>query len=163
MRGDVYAYRTIHRLGWRVAANCVAHGELVVPQSFPEGTANENNRPVIRIASMQPPPERIVIDTNQPTLIPPPTQFAEVASDERPLPPAQLYASATRRPTVIDVDKKRSKATKRRVNEFAPRQAPSSRTTAVVSGKAATTVPPTRLSFVNIMSGQIVRDLFNLH
>ena len=77
-----------------------------VPQSFPEGTANENNRPVIRIASMQQPPERIVIDTNQPTLIPPPTQFAEVASDERPLPPAQLYASATRRPTVIDVDKK---------------------------------------------------------
>jgi hypothetical protein len=112
---------------------------------------------------MQQPPERIVIDTNQPTLIPPPTQFAEVASDERPLPPAQLYASATRRPTVIDVDKKRSKATKRQVNEFAPRQAPSSRTTAVVSGKAATTVPPTRLSFANIMSGQIVRDLFNLH
>ena len=134
-----------------------------VPQSFPEGTANENNRPVIRIASMQQPPERIVIDTNQPTLIPPPTQFAEVASDERPLPPAQLYASATRRPTVIDVDKKRSKATKRQVNEFAPRQASSSRTTAVVSGKAATTVPPNRLSFANIMSGQIVRDLFNLH
>jgi hypothetical protein len=24
-------------------------------------------------------------------------------------------------------------------------------------------VPPTRLSFANIMSGQIVRDLFNLH
>jgi hypothetical protein len=24
-------------------------------------------------------------------------------------------------------------------------------------------VPPNRLSFANIMSGQIVRDLFNLH
>ena len=30
-------------------------------------------RPVIRIASIQQPPERIVIDTSQPTIVPPPT------------------------------------------------------------------------------------------
>jgi hypothetical protein len=32
----------------------------------------------------------------------------------------------------------------------------------VVSAAPATTVPPTRLSFANILSGQLVRDLFNL-
>ena len=134
----------------------------LLPQPLAEGTADETNRPVIRIASMQQPPERIVIDTSQPTIVPPPTRFADAVPDEPP-PPVQSYASAAPRPTVIDVDKKRPKAIKRRVNVVAAKQAPLSQTTAVVSAAPATPVPPTRLSFANIISGQIVRDLFNLH
>jgi hypothetical protein len=131
------------------------------PKSLAEGTGDEINRPVIRIASMQQPPERIVIDTSQPTIVPPPTLFADATPDEPP-PPVQSYASIIPRTTITGGEKKRSKAIKRQMNEVA-KQAPSSRTTAVASGPSATTIPPTRLSFANIISGQIVRDLFNLH
>ena len=133
-----------------------------LPQSLAEGTAEEANRPVIRIASMQQSPERIVIDTSQPTIVPPPTLFADAVPDEPP-PPVQSYTSAAPRPKVIDVDKKRSKALKRQPNDVAAKPAPLSRTTVVVSAAPAPTVPPTRLSFANIISGQIVRELFNLH
>ncbi len=114
----------------------------LLPQSLAEETADETN--------------------SQPTIVPPPTRFADAVPDEPP-PPVQSYASAAPRPTVIDVDKKRPKAIKRRVNVVAAKQAPLSQTTAVVSAAPATPVPPTRLSFANIISGQIVRDLFNLH
>jgi hypothetical protein len=33
----------------------------------------------------------------------------------------------------------------------------------VASSDSPTIAPPTRLSFANIISGQLVRDLFNLH
>jgi negative regulator of sigma E activity len=110
---------------------------------------------------MQQPPERIVIDTSLPTIVPPPTRFADAVPDQPP-PPVQSYVSAPPRPIAIDVDKKRSKAIKRQVKELAAKQTPVSGTAAVVGAAAATTVPPTRLSFANILSGQLVRDLFNL-
>ena len=133
-----------------------------LPHSLAEGTADETNRPVIRIASLQQSPERIVIDTSQPTIVPSPTLFADAVPDEPP-PPVQSYASTAPHPKGVEVDKKRSKAVKRQVNEVAAKQAPSSRTPVVVSAASATTVAPTRLSFANIISGQIVRDFFNLH
>jgi hypothetical protein len=132
-----------------------------LPQPLAEGTADESNRPVIRIASMRQQPERIVIDTSQPTIVPPPTLFADAVPDEPP-PHVQSHASATPQLTVTGVDKKRSKAVKRQVNEVAAKQAPLSRTPAMVNAAPAATAPPTRLSFANILSGQIVRDLFNL-
>jgi hypothetical protein len=130
-----------------------------LPQSLAEGTAEETNRPVIRIASMQQSPERIVIDTSQPTIVPSPTLFGDAVPDE---PPPPVQASAPR-PKVVDVEKKRSAAIKRQVKEVAARQTPLSGTAAVVSAAPAMSVPPTRLSFANIISGQFVRDLFNLH
>ena len=133
-----------------------------LPQSLAEGTADETSRPVIRIASMQQSPERIVIDTSQPTIVPSPTPFADAVPD-RPPPPVQSYAPTAPRPKVVDVDIKRSKAVKRQVNDVAARQAPSSPTNVAANVAPATTVAPTRLSFADIISGQIVRDLFNLH
>ena len=53
-----------------------------LPKSSPEPARDAINRPVIRIASIQHPPERIVIDTNQPTIVPPPTLIAEAGPDE---------------------------------------------------------------------------------
>ena len=55
-----------------------------LPQSLAEPTAAETNRPVIRIASMQQQPERIVIDTSLPTIVPPPTLAVDAISDEQP-------------------------------------------------------------------------------
>ena len=50
-----------------------------LPKPLPEPTGNEINRPVIRIASVQQPPERIIIDTSQPTIVPPPTPVGDAA------------------------------------------------------------------------------------
>lgn len=131
------------------------------PQSLAEPTADEINRPVIRIASMQQPPERIVIDTNLPTIVPPPTPVAEAAPDE---PPPQVQsASIAPHATVAGVEKKKSKAKTKQVNQVASKQPAPARTTVVESDSSTTIAPPTRLSFANIISGQLVRDLFNLH
>jgi hypothetical protein len=133
-----------------------------LPQSLAEPSAAEPNRPVIRIASIQQPPERIVIDTNLPTIVPPPTSVAEAIPDE---PPSQVqsYASITPHTTATGVEKKKSKAKKRQVNEVAAKQPSSARTIVVASSSSATIAAPTRLSFASIVSGQLVRELFNLH
>jgi hypothetical protein len=130
-----------------------------LPQSLAGPTGDEINRPVIRIASMQQPPERIVIDTNLPTMVPPPTLAANAIPDE---PPSQVqsYASIV---SHTGVEKKKQKAKKKQVNEVAAKQPSLVRTTVVASGGSAPIAPPTRLSFANIISGQLVRDLFNLH
>jgi hypothetical protein len=133
-----------------------------LPQSSAEPTGDEINRPVIRIASMQPPPERIVIDTNLPTIVPPPTLAADAVPEEPP-PQVQSYASMAPHTPVIGVEKKKSKANKRQVKEVAAKQPSPVPTTMVASGGSATITPPTRLSFANIISGQLVRELFNLH
>src|SRR5258705_8973322 len=131
------------------------------PQSLTEPTADEIGRPVIRIASMQQPPERIVIDTNLPTIVAPPTLAADATPDE---PPQQVrsYASITPHTPVTGVGKKKSKAKKKQVNEVAAKHPPSAGITVVESDSSATIAPPTRLSFANIIYGQLVRDLFNL-
>ena len=55
-----------------------------LPQSLADPLGDEINRPVIRIASIQQPPERIVIDTNLPTIVPPPTPAdASLLADAR--------------------------------------------------------------------------------
>jgi hypothetical protein len=133
-----------------------------LPQSLAEPTGDEVNRPVIRIASMQQPPERIVIDTNQPTVVPPPTLIADAIPGE---PPAQVQSSAsiTSRTPITGVEKTKAKAKKRQVNEIAARQPASTRITVAANSSPPTIAPPTRLSFANIISGQLVRDLFNLH
>ncbi len=88
------------------------------PQPLAEPAGDEVNRPVIRIASLQQPPERIVIDTNLPTIVPPPAPAAEAIPDEPP-PQAQSYAPITSHASVTGVEKSKSKATKRLVKEAA--------------------------------------------
>jgi hypothetical protein len=136
-----------------------------LPKSLPEATGNPIEKPVIRIASVQEPPERVVIDTSQPTIVPAPTLIAPTITSEPS--PAHAYASAPPLPAVVNVDKKRSKVTQRKGPKPAANQPPLARTIAVASASPATTappttVPPTRLSFADIISGQLVRNLFNL-
>src|SRR5450756_4681 len=72
-----------------------------LPKSLPEPSGDAINRPVIRIASIQQPPERIVIDTSQPTIVPPPTLLGDAAQSELS-PPLQSYASAVSPATVAN-------------------------------------------------------------
>jgi hypothetical protein len=131
-----------------------------LPKPLPEPAGDAIDRPVIRIASVQQPPERIIIDTSQPTIVPPPTLFTNAAPSEPS--PVQSYASAGPPPTAIGVDKKRRKVTKRQGPKLAPNQPQFASTPAAASGGSATTVPLTKLSFMDIISG-VKRNLFSLH
>jgi hypothetical protein len=131
-----------------------------LPKSSPEPARDAINRPVIRIASIQQPPERIVIDTSQPTIVPPPTLVAE-AGPEEPLP-IRSYASAAPPPAVVNVDQKKRKATKRQEPKIAHKP-PLAITPAVASGSSATTAPLTKLSLMDFISRQLGRNLFNLN
>jgi hypothetical protein len=120
------------------------------------------NRPIIHIASAQQLPERVVIDTSQPTIIPPPTLFGDAVPD-RPSPLLESYASVTSPAIVINLDPKKRKVVKRQLNKVATNQPPLSSTPVDAIGGSATTAPLTRLSFADIISGRLVKNLFNLH
>ena len=53
-----------------------------LPKSLPEPARDAIEKPIIRIASIQQPPERIVIDTSQPTIVPPPTLVGDAVPGE---------------------------------------------------------------------------------
>lgn len=131
-----------------------------LPEPLPEPAHAAIDKPVIRITSVQPSPERVVIDTNQPTTMPPPALFESSGSGNPS--PLLSYASVDRSPMVMtDSAKKRPKAKRReaRVVTYAPTL---SNTPAVARGGSATPVPSATLSFADIISGQLVRNLFNL-
>jgi hypothetical protein len=87
---------------------------------------------------------------------------ADAVSDEQ-LPQVQASASITSHATAIGAGKKKPMAKKKQVNQAASKHSPSAPAIAVASNNPATVAPPTRLSFANIISGQFVRELFNLH
>ena len=126
-----------------------------LPKPLQEPAGDAINKPVIRIASVQQPPESIIIDTSQPTIVLPPTLFTDAAPSEPS--PVQSYASAGPRSTVINVDEKRRKVTKRQGPKLASNQPPFANIPA-----AENPVPLTKLSFMDIISG-VKRSLFNPH
>jgi outer membrane biosynthesis protein TonB len=133
-----------------------------LPKSLPEPAGESIEKPVIRIASVQQPPERVVIDTSQPITVPAlPPDEPETTSEPSPVP---SYASAPQPPlpAVVGVDKKKSKVTQRKGTGVATNQPLPTRAPAAVSTSPAPAAP-TRLSFADIISGQVVRNLFNLH
>jgi hypothetical protein len=137
--------------------------DWLLPKSLPEPTPDATAKPVIRIASVQQPPERVVIDTTQPTIIPPPTMLVkEDAIAGKPLP-LQSYASVASIPTPADVDQKKRKASKRQVLKPAPNRPQFASHPAPASRSPATTVAPIRLSFIDYISTQLRRKLFNLN
>lgn len=100
------------------------------------------------------------MDTNQPTIVPPPALFESSGSDSSS--PLQSYA-VDASPMVVDSAKKRPKVIKRREARVAAYEPTLSNTPAVARAGSTTTAPPIRLSFAEIISGQLVRNLFNLH
>jgi hypothetical protein len=131
-----------------------------VPQTPPEPEHAAIDRPVIRIASIQQPPERVVIDANQPTIVPPPVLFEKSGSGNPS--PLQSYAAVNPSPMVLDSAKKRPKPIKRREARVASYEPALSNTPAVARGGSTTTVPSASLSFADIISGRLVRNIFNL-
>jgi hypothetical protein len=131
----------------------------ILPESLPESAHEAIDKPVIRITSIQRSPERVVIDANQPTIVPPPA-LVENSGSGNPSP-LQSYAAADPSPMVADSAKKR-KALKRPEARVAAYRPTPSNTAAVARAGSTTPVPSTRLSFADIISGQLVRDLFNL-
>jgi len=133
-----------------------------LPQSVSEPAAQEINRPVIRIASIQQPPERIFIDTNLPTINLPPTPSADASPDEPPMQ-VQLSASAIPRNSVADAEKRKPKANKKKPLNAVAAKAPLAVPTTLVAGSGTAMIAsPARFLLENIISGHLVRELFNL-
>jgi hypothetical protein len=127
---------------------------------LPREAAHEAiEKPVIRIASAQHPPEPVFIDTNQPTIVPPPMLMGDAIPDAPS--PLQSYASAEPPPVTLGVDQKKRKNLKRQTAKVAAYQYQSVRTHVVASDGSTTTVPPTKLSLLDIVSG-VGKKLFNL-
>jgi len=137
-----------------------------LPKPLPE-PASDTIRPVIRITSIQQPPERIVIDTSQPTIVPPPTLFTDAAPSEpipsEPSPTPKSYAAAAPPPVATKLDQKNRKVVKRQAPKVADKPAAPASVAAGSSGSPPPIAPPTRLSFADIISGQLVKNLFNLN
>jgi hypothetical protein len=133
-----------------------------LPKSLPEPAGEPIEKPVIRIASVQQPPERVVIDTSRPILVPAPAP-EEPATTSEPSP-VHSYASAAPPPlpAVVGIDKKKSKVTQRKGTKVATNHPLPARAPVAASASPAPAAP-TRLSFADIISGQLVRNLFNLH
>jgi hypothetical protein len=116
----------------RDGAARVAVRNKLVPTAIIGGASDEINRPVIRIASIQQPSERIVIDTNLPTIVPPPTLSADAATDE---PPQQVRSSAPAISRIPVAAAEKRKPKKKQMNEVAANHPPSARAN-VVEGES---------------------------
>ena len=129
------------------------------PEPPREAAHGAIDMPVIRIASAQHSPEPVIIDTNQPTIVPLPALMDNAIPDAPS--PLQSYASAEPPPVTLRVDQKKRKNLKVQKTKVATFQSQSVRTHVVASGGSATTVPPTKLSLLDIVSG-VGKTLFNL-
>jgi hypothetical protein len=133
--------------------------DWLLPKSLPELTSDAIAKPVIRIASVQQPPERIIIDTSQPTIMPPPMVEETIAS--KPLP-MQSYASLPPASAIADDDHKKRKHAKRQTPGFAPDRSQLASNPAPTSRSPTISAPPVRLSFTDLIS-RLRRNLFNLN
>jgi hypothetical protein len=113
-------------------------------------------RTYVRLASAKRPPEPIFIDTN---IVPPPMPLVDAIPDAPS--PLQSYASAERPPATFDVGQKKRKNFKKQRLKVATYQLRSANPHVTTSGGSATTVPLTRLSLIDIVSGA-GKKLFNL-
>jgi hypothetical protein len=130
-----------------------------LPKSPPEAASEAIAKPVIRIASVQQPPERVIIDTSQPTITPPPMVEETIASKSAPL---QSFASVPPPTAISDVEHKKQKPNKRKMPKFAPDRPQFASNPAATRHNPATNPPPVRLSFSDLIS-RIRKNLFNLN
>ncbi|MCA1458612.1 hypothetical protein I6F35_36525 [Bradyrhizobium sp. BRP22] len=132
------------------------------PQSLTDAVADPVERPAIRIASLERAPELVVMDTSLPTIVPPPALAEAVAPSE---PPAvRALAAAPPSPPAVEIEKKTKKAVKRQAPKVAAAQPPLPLAPAVApANPAPPAAPEIKLSFADILSGQLVKNLLNLH
>jgi hypothetical protein len=129
-----------------------------LPKTLPAPADGTINKPVIRIASIQQPPERVFIDTSQPKIVPPLTPAGDAIADE-PSPPLQSYALAAPLPAAIKVDQKKRKAPKQQGHRVAAKQPRLASTPPVASASSMTAARSTKLSFLGLISRQLRLNL----
>jgi hypothetical protein len=131
-----------------------------LPQSTREARETVD-KPVIRIASVQHPPESILIDTSQPTIVPPPSPV----ENEIPAPPpstSPLQSFASVEPPQVRVGVVNKKRTNPKGQEkVVTRRSPPAITHMATGSPAATPASPTQLSLLDMVSGMGKR-LFSL-
>ena len=102
----------------------------------------------------QRPPESVFIDTSHPTIVPPPMPAESAIPDVAS--PLQSYASIEPSRVVVGVDQRNPK--KQNKTKIAAHKPPP---VVVAANSPPPSVPPTRLSFLDVVSG-MGRRLFNL-
>ena len=132
------------------------------PQSLTEAAADTVERPTIRIASLERPPELVVFDTSLPTIVPPAPAVEAVPPSEPP--PVRALAEAPPPPPAVEIEKKTKKVVKRQAPKVAAIQPPLPLAPAAApASPEPPAAPEIKLSFADIMSGQLVKNLLNLH
>jgi hypothetical protein len=129
------------------------------PQSLTQEAGDQVERPAIRIASLERPPELVVYNTSLPTIVPPPP--AEVVPPSEP-PPVRALAEAPP-PPALEIEKKAKKVVKRQAPKVAAVQPPLPPAPAAPVSPAPPAAAEIKVSLADIMSGQLVKNLFNLH
>jgi hypothetical protein len=132
-----------------------------LPRPASEPSGGMTDRPAIRIASAAQLPERVIIDTNLPTIVAPPSvlEFAErwpqaAVADVRPVPkPATKPATKPTTPaSVSDVSTKQNIANQERSKKIAVHRAPpKADTESARNDKVPTSPAVTRLSLLDIL------------
>jgi hypothetical protein len=130
--------------------------DWLIPRPELKPVARSIEKPIIRITSVQHLPERIDIDPSQPTIVPP-QKLVEEASQPALVEP---FTSATQLPRMVEVDNKRRKVAKRKGPKVAGKHMLPS-TPSITDGPAKT-VPLTKLSFADILSGRLVKSMLSL-
>jgi hypothetical protein len=125
-----------------------------LPDAPQEAVHETIEKPVILIASVQRPPESVFIDTSQPTIVPP-TMPAESAVPDV-ASPLHSYASIEPSRVLVGIDQRNPK--KQNKTKIAAHKPPP---VVFAANSPPPSVPPMRLSFLDVVSG-MGRRLFNL-
>ena len=137
-----------------------------LPQSIVEPVRAVTDKPVIRISSIKKLPERVVIDTNLPTILPPPTalEFAERWPEEIKV----VEAKPLPRPTTLGAGESVPK-TKKPAKSEPLKKVAARRPTAPVNDEHANShrvqaaAPVTRLSLLEIIKERLGQSPFKLN
>jgi hypothetical protein len=130
----------------------------LLPMSSVDASHETFEVPSIRITSAQRPPESVFIDTNQPTIVPPQAPMEDVVQNA----PSTLNSFASAEPPAIAIpaDQKAPKGLKSNKKRIVAQQSTPVRIRVAAANGPKPTVRPTRLSFLDIVSG-MRRTLFN--
>jgi len=131
------------------------------PQSTAESVHGTIDKSAIRISSIEKPLERVVIDTNLPTIVPPSSTIAAAVQPPQaalatpgPLPPV---------PTIADGALKKQNATKRYPLKRLASRRSASPANAAPGYTVQVTAPVTRMSLLDLIKERFGRSLFKLH
>jgi hypothetical protein len=143
-----------------------------LPQAASEPIGADIDRPVIRISSVEKLPERVIIDTSLPTIVPssPTTQFAERSSDVEVAGPLDVQVADAKR----SIGTASSNTTDRALKTTHPAKSqPSERSTALRPAPLPNqfssnypkraVAPVTRMSLLDIIKDRFGRGFFKLN